>query len=152
MAALFAAQVYPVSVVETEASLRCDLEGSFYLLVGPHGISLAVKDHQGAMGQVLFRWPFCNIRRYGMVGGAFSFEAGRKCASGEGLFTWDSPEATDILHAMVSRLKMPPDSTAVPAAHQHHGYENVGPQSSVGHVKCNGAEYAVIRKSGGELE
>lgn len=140
--------VFPVSAVETEASVRCRLEGHFYLLVGPRGLSLASRGQQGAMGKVLFWWPFCNIRRYGMVQGAFSFEAGRKCASGEGLFTWRSPEAADIHRAMVDWLKVSLDSAVAHSQEvEEHCYENLRPGSSVEHVQCNDAEYAVIRKS-----
>lgn len=144
----FAAHVFTVSAVETEASVRCRLEGHFYLLVGPRGLSLASRGQQGAMGKVLFWWPFCNIRRYGMVQGAFSFEAGRKCASGEGLFTWRSPEAADIHRAMVDWLKVSLDSAVAHSQEvEQHCYENLRPGSSVEHVQCNDAEYAVIRKS-----
>ncbi|CAN7990793.1 unnamed protein product, partial [Ixodes hexagonus] len=140
--------VYTVSAVETEAAVRCRLEGHFYLLVGPRGLSLASRGHQGAVGKVLFWWPFCNIRRYGIVEGAFSFEAGRKCASGEGLFLWKTPEAADIHRAMAGWLKVSADSAVAHSQEvEQHCYENWRPESLVEHVQCNDAEYAVIRKS-----
>ena len=39
-------------------------------------------------GSSLLSWPYKHIRRYGMEGNSFKFEAGTKCDSGEGRFSF----------------------------------------------------------------
>lgn len=44
--------------------------------------TLYANDEQ--VDKTIFDWNYAFIRRYGIVNGFFSFEAGRKCTSGEG--------------------------------------------------------------------
>ena len=53
-------------------------------------------------------WPYRYIRRYGKSSSSFTFEAGRKCASGDGVFTFSTPEGNIIfqkVQKMVAHMK-----------------------------------------------
>ncbi|XP_060621628.2 docking protein 3 [Anolis sagrei] len=83
---------YPVVVFPTEASARCHLKGNY--LVVPLFDQLVLKDVQS--GQTLYTWPYTFLRRFGQEKNLFSFEAGRRCSSGEGLFTFNTTRAAEI--------------------------------------------------------
>lgn len=93
-------QVYGIKMIDTEASLRCGLQGEFYLVVTSVSISLAEEAAQGRIGKVVYTWPYRHIRRYGCSKDSFSFEAGRKCSSGEGLFCLISKDASTIFQSV----------------------------------------------------
>lgn len=48
-----------------------------------------------------WRWPLRYLRRYGYDGTVFSFEAGRRCPGGEGLYAFSSPRANEIKQAIL---------------------------------------------------
>ena len=47
-----------------------------------------------------WRWPLRYLRRYGYDGSVFSFEAGRRCPGGEGLYAFSCPRANQIREAI----------------------------------------------------
>lgn len=83
---------FPVVVQRTEAATRCQLKGSYVLLLSQDAIQLS----EPASPQALYTWPYHFLRKFGSDKDVFSFEAGRRCDSGEGLFAFSSPRARDL--------------------------------------------------------
>lgn len=75
--------VFSVKLSASDASQRCGLEPINYTLVLT---STAIQLRSSTDNILLYTWPYCLIRRYGHKEGKFTFEAGRKCATGEGTF------------------------------------------------------------------
>ncbi|CAH1389819.1 unnamed protein product [Nezara viridula] len=95
------AGVYKVILVPTEASKRCELSPGDYTLVVS---TVALQLKQIRDNSILFTWPYRYIRRYGHKKGRFTFEAGRKCESGEGTFDLEHRSPQDIFRMMCSRM------------------------------------------------
>ncbi|XP_055783876.1 docking protein 3 [Salvelinus fontinalis] len=93
---------YQVTVKTNEASRRCQLTGSYLLL--PERDAILLQDIQ--TGVTVYCWPYHLLRRFGQVKGGFSIEAGRRCSSGEGQFTFLSVHAPQIYKAMEDALTL----------------------------------------------
>ncbi|XP_032125799.1 docking protein 3 isoform X2 [Sapajus apella] len=91
---------FSVVVQRTEAAARCQLKGPALLVLGPDAIQL--REAKGA--QALYSWPYHFLRKFGCDKGVFSFEAGRRCDSGEGLFAFSSPCAPDLCGAVAGAI------------------------------------------------
>lgn len=52
----------------------------------------------------VYMWPIKYIRKYGTDGEVFSFEAGRKCPFGEGLYAFESQFASDIFDMLATNI------------------------------------------------
>uniref|UniRef100_UPI00398E83A4 docking protein 1b isoform X2 n=1 Tax=Pristiophorus japonicus TaxID=55135 RepID=UPI00398E83A4 len=89
-----------VNVQKTEAAERCDLIGTYILKADRESILL--KDTKTE--QVLFKWPYKLLRRYGRDKVMFSFEAGRRCDSGAGNFTFETKHGNDIFLLVESSI------------------------------------------------
>ncbi|KAM6960210.1 docking protein 1b [Tautogolabrus adspersus] len=81
-----------VSVQRTEASERCGLTGS-YLLKAENDV-LILKEPKTKRNVMV--WPYKLLRRYGRDRVMFSFEAGRRCDSGPGNFTFETKQGNEI--------------------------------------------------------
>ncbi|XP_072898188.1 docking protein 1b isoform X1 [Hemitrygon akajei] len=81
-----------VNMQKTEASERCKLHGTYILKADKE--KLLLKDTK--TNEVLFSWPYKLMRRYGRDKVMFSFEAGRRCDSGPGNFTFETKHGNDI--------------------------------------------------------
>ncbi|XP_054457416.1 docking protein 1b [Anoplopoma fimbria] len=81
-----------VSVQRTEASERCGLVGSYWLKA--ENDILILKEPK-TKKKVLV-WPYKLLRRYGRDRVMFSFEAGRRCDSGPGNFTFETKQGNEI--------------------------------------------------------
>ncbi|XP_068612010.1 docking protein 1b [Brachionichthys hirsutus] len=81
-----------VIVQRTEASDRCGLVGGYWLKAGTDVLMLK---EPKARKDVLV-WPYKLLRRYGRDRVMFSFEAGRRCDSGPGSFTFDTKQGNEI--------------------------------------------------------
>ncbi|XP_046432872.1 docking protein 3 [Neodiprion fabricii] len=91
--------IFAVKLVESDASKRCKLEEKNYTLI------LAAADMRLMDGEeILFTWPYKFIRRYGYRDGKFTFEAGRKCKSGEGLFCLEH-SSQQIFKCLSAKMK-----------------------------------------------
>ncbi|KAM6471739.1 docking protein 3 isoform 2-T2 [Liasis olivaceus] len=91
---------FPVSIFPTEASARCHLKGNYLMVPLPE--QLVLKDVQS--GQIHYTWPYTFLRRFGQEKTVFSFEAGRRCDSGEGLFTFNTAQAAEICRAVSAAI------------------------------------------------
>lgn len=92
--------IFAVKLVDTEASKRCCLEPKSYTLVVA-AVDIKLIDNEST----LYTWPYRYIRRYGYREGKFTFEAGRKCESGEGLFCLEHSNQQGIFRCISSRMK-----------------------------------------------
>ncbi|XP_041065902.1 docking protein 2-like [Carcharodon carcharias] len=97
-----AAKDFRVTVRKTEAADRCRLRGTFLLKV--QADCLELKDLKN--GDVHHTWPYRFLRRFGRDKMTFSFEAGRRCASGEGNFEFETRQGNEIFHIIESAIKV----------------------------------------------
>lgn len=96
------AGVFSVNLVGSEASERCGLlPGPYTLVVTPAALQLRDPENE----KILFTWPYTFIRRYGYRSGKFTFEAGRKCESGEGTFHMEHSNQQEIFRCISSKMK-----------------------------------------------
>eukprot|EP00062_Callorhinchus_milii_P023456 gi/632982334/ref/XP_007908080.1/ PREDICTED: uncharacterized protein LOC103189472 [Callorhinchus milii] len=83
---------FTVKIQKTEAATRCKLQGKFVLVADKNSVTLSYPK----TNEVVYTWPYKFLRRYGKDQSKFSFEAGRRCASGEGLFVFSMKEVGEI--------------------------------------------------------
>ena len=90
-----------MEVQETEAAKRCHLKiGSPYdLYVMSEYLSLTEKNKR------IITWSYKHIRRYGCGENNFTFEAGRKSLSGEGLFSFVVNKGSHLFRNVQWRMK-----------------------------------------------
>ncbi|KAL1781093.1 docking protein 2 [Sigmodon hispidus] len=88
---------YAVTVRPTEASERCRLRGSYTLRTGVSALELWGGPEPGTQ---LYDWPYRFLRRFGRDKVTFSFEAGRRCVSGEGNFEFETRQGNEIFQAL----------------------------------------------------
>ncbi len=84
----------------------------------------------------VWEWPLKYLRKYGCDGDVFSFEAGRKCPGGEGLYAFSTPKASQLFDLVARNITQdmshPPDNLSPPISaddHDHSGprFPQVGP-------------------------
>uniref|UniRef100_A0A3B4ACE8 IRS-type PTB domain-containing protein n=1 Tax=Periophthalmus magnuspinnatus TaxID=409849 RepID=A0A3B4ACE8_9GOBI len=81
-----------VSVQHTDASDRCGFAGSYWLKAESDALILK----EPKTKRTIQVWPYKLLRRYGRDRVMFSFEAGRRCDSGPGNFTFDTKQGNEI--------------------------------------------------------
>ncbi|XP_052464383.1 docking protein 3 [Carassius gibelio] len=102
---------YLVMAVATEAAVRCSLYGEYFLTPLPD--CLFLKDVKTK--KVLFKWPYSYVRKFGQDMLSFSFEAGRRCESGEGDFEFATHQAERLFNVVSAAIQnLPKPSTAKP--------------------------------------
>ncbi|XP_060524450.1 docking protein 2 [Cylas formicarius] len=94
--------VFYVKLHPSPASQRCNLDSTNYILVLT---SNAVQLRNMSDNKLLYNWPYCYIRKYGYKQGRFTFEAGRKCDSGEGIFYLEHPNQQEIFRSLANKMK-----------------------------------------------
>lgn len=93
---------FRVAVRTTESSERCQLWGSFLLRAEEEALELW--DLQ--TGSMLYAWPYRFLRRFGRDKVTFSFEAGRRCTSGEGNFEFETTQGNEIFQVIESAINV----------------------------------------------
>ncbi|KAM5229750.1 docking protein 2 isoform 1-T1 [Hipposideros larvatus] len=88
---------FAVTVRPTEASERCRLRGPYTLRTGKSALELWGGPEPRAQ---LYYWPYRFLRRFGRDKVTFSFEAGRRCISGEGNFEFETRQGNEIFLAL----------------------------------------------------
>ncbi|XP_067386347.1 docking protein 2 [Emydura macquarii macquarii] len=97
-----ATKEFRVTVRATESTERCRLWGSFILCAEDDALEL--RDLQTE--EVLYTWPYKFLRRFGRDKVTFSFEAGRRCASGEGNFEFETRQGNEIFQVIESAINV----------------------------------------------
>ena len=92
---------YRVGIIPTESTERLRLSGEYYLLVSGTNLTL----ESVSTGQRLWTWPLKYLRRYGRDFTKFTFEAGRKCESGPGVFFLGTNLGNEIFHQIHANVK-----------------------------------------------
>uniref|UniRef100_UPI0037E9966B docking protein 2 isoform X2 n=1 Tax=Semicossyphus pulcher TaxID=241346 RepID=UPI0037E9966B len=92
---------FKVCVRRTEASDRCRLKGDGVLRADSDALLLLDKT-----GDVLYTWPYRFLRRFGRDKSTFSFEAGRRCNSGEGNFEFDTKQGNILFQAVEAAINL----------------------------------------------
>ncbi|XP_044516758.1 docking protein 2 isoform X2 [Gracilinanus agilis] len=100
---------FVVTVRPTEASERCQLQGSYKLRAGESALELWGGSEPGT---ILFTWPYRFLRRFGRDKVTFSFEAGRRCASGEGNFEFETRKGNEIFLALEDAISAQKNSAS----------------------------------------
>ncbi|XP_053714950.1 docking protein 1b [Synchiropus splendidus] len=90
-----------VTVQRTEASDRCRLAGNYCLKADKD--ALILKDPKTKKNVLV--WPYKLLRRYGRDRVMFSFEAGRRCDSGPGSFTFDTKQGNEIFALVAQAIQ-----------------------------------------------
>uniref|UniRef100_A0A8B9S2Q2 Docking protein 2 n=1 Tax=Apteryx owenii TaxID=8824 RepID=A0A8B9S2Q2_APTOW len=93
---------FEVIVRATESSERCRLWGRFLLRAEEEALEL--RDFQTL--EVLYSWPYKFLRRFGRDKVTFSFEAGRRCVSGEGNFEFETRQGNEIFQVIESAINV----------------------------------------------
>ncbi|KAI4882849.1 hypothetical protein NFI96_022072 [Prochilodus magdalenae] len=93
---------FKVSMRRTDAAERCGLRGHYLLRTDFD--SLLLKEPK--TGEVLYTWPYRYLRRFGRDKATFSFEAGRRCDSGEGNFEFDTKQGNAIFQHVESAINL----------------------------------------------
>ncbi|NXC49164.1 DOK2 protein, partial [Penelope pileata] len=131
---------FEVTVRGTESSERCRLRGRFVLRVGEEALEL--RDFPS--GDVLYSWPYRFLRRFGRDKVTFSFEAGRRCASGEGNFEFDTRQGNEIFQVIESAIAVQRDRGILGAGDEGtrpRGQTQV-PERAQGHEEPSGDPHA----------
>ncbi|XP_074847724.1 docking protein 1 [Carettochelys insculpta] len=90
-----------VTVQRTEAAERCGLHGAYVLKAEQDSLILKEPRTQ----ETLYTWPYRLLRRYGRDKVMFSFEAGRRCESGPGNFTFETKQGNEIFRLVEASIR-----------------------------------------------
>ncbi|XP_013878247.1 docking protein 2 [Austrofundulus limnaeus] len=92
---------FRVCVRRTDASDRCRLKGDGVLRADMESLHLLDKN-----GDILYTWPYRYLRRFGRDKSTFSFEAGRRCDSGEGNFEFDTKQGNALFQSVEAAINL----------------------------------------------
>ncbi|KAJ6658544.1 hypothetical protein lerEdw1_019931 [Lerista edwardsae] len=95
------ASAFRVTAQKTEAAQRCGLQGTYVLKASGDRLVLGDPHSQ----QPLYTWPYRLLRRYGRDKVMFSFEAGRRCESGPGNFTFETRQGNEIFRVVEAAIR-----------------------------------------------
>ncbi|XP_047011315.1 docking protein 2 isoform X2 [Ictalurus punctatus] len=93
---------FKVVIRRTDAADRCGLKGQYLLRTDFDNLLLK----EPKTGEVHFTWPYRYLRRFGRDKTTFSFEAGRRCDSGEGNFEFDTKQGNTIFQHVEAAINV----------------------------------------------
>ncbi|KAI4788577.1 hypothetical protein KUCAC02_035769 [Chaenocephalus aceratus] len=108
-----------VTVQRTDAAWRCGLKGAYWLQVGREALRLRETEKKNTVRE----WPYELLRRYGKDKLALTIEAGRRCNSGPGTFSFETQQAEHIFSLIQSTIKA--KTSTVPLSNQNPEGEKV---------------------------
>ncbi|XP_077936249.1 uncharacterized protein dok1a isoform X2 [Gasterosteus aculeatus] len=103
------ASQFLVTVQKTDAATRCGLKGSYWLQVGREALLLRETQKKN----IVREWSYELLRRYGKDTLAFTIEAGRRCDSGPGTFTFETPQAEKIFSSIRATINQKSSTTSL---------------------------------------
>uniref|UniRef100_A0A336KCY5 CSON006122 protein n=1 Tax=Culicoides sonorensis TaxID=179676 RepID=A0A336KCY5_CULSO len=95
--------VFDVKLIGDETLKKCKIEPKKYVLELTQ-TEMQLRDYKNR-DYIVSKWPYRFIRKYGYRDGKFTFEAGRKCETGEGMFKFDHGNPQEIFRCMSARMK-----------------------------------------------
>ncbi|XP_070540290.1 docking protein 1-like [Ptychodera flava] len=137
---------FQVTIKPLEKASELKLHGDYKLVLD--SVNIALVDLESS--KTLHVWPYKYLRRYGRDRTMFSFEAGRRCDSGPGVFEFSTYEGNDIFFTVdnsVRELKgLPPNPRDPPPGEPPGGYTHpqavptggyTGLQSQTSHISTS---------------
>lgn len=95
--------IFTVNIVASDiAQLQCKLEAKSYIL---HLTTTEIQLKNIENNSMIVKWPYRYIRKYGYRDGKFTFEAGRKCDTGEGVFSLHHTNPQEVFRCMAAKMK-----------------------------------------------
>lgn len=94
---------FKVTLATTDATIKNNLDPKSYILQLT-STEMQLRSYEED-GLVFAKWPYRYIRKYGYKDRKFTFEAGRKCTTGEGVFKIDYEEPREIFKCMAAKMK-----------------------------------------------
>nr|XP_002130339.1 docking protein 5 [Ciona intestinalis] len=94
-------QLYDVVIHDTDVTQRLKLRGSYFLYVSTEEVELLDKQTKKSV----IKWPLYQLRKYGRDKQEFSLEAGRRCPSGQGMFTFTTDQYNSIFREVENNVK-----------------------------------------------
>nr|XP_056711701.1 docking protein 1 [Euleptes europaea] len=126
-----------VTVQKTEAAEHCKLQGGYVLKASRDG--LVLQDPHSR--QPLYTWPYRLLRRYGRDKVMFSFEAGRRCESGPGNFTFETRQGNEIFRVVEAAIQ---EQKAQAEENRQSGGSLDSEASGVAHVQSSIANMLLL--------
>ncbi len=95
--------VFTIRLLLSDTSVKCNLEAKTYVLhLTTTELQLKSMEENNA---IVAKWPYRFIRKYGYRDGKFTFEAGRKCDTGEGVFSLEHSNPQEVFRCMAAKMK-----------------------------------------------